>query len=58
MLLGWMVLLRWGLPLVWISPVIPWLLIAGTISATVLSQARLRPLLFNPVDRARVVVES
>jgi hypothetical protein len=58
MLLAWMVLLRWGLPLVWISPIIPWLLIAGTISATVLLQAGLRRLLFNPVDRARVVVES
>ena len=41
-----------------ISPVIPWVLIAGTISSTVLLRARLRALLPNPVDRARVVVES
>jgi hypothetical protein len=43
LMLGWMILLRWGLPLVWLNPVIPWLLIAGTISLTLVWQARLRP---------------
>jgi hypothetical protein len=42
-MLGWMILLRWGLVFVWLNPVIPWLLVAGTISLTLVLQARLRP---------------
>jgi len=56
-LLGWTALLRWGLPVVWINPAIPWLLVAGTISATIILQARLRPLLSTPPDRAHSVGE-
>lgn len=48
LMVGWMVLLRWGLPLVWINPAVPWLLVAGTISLTVVLQRRLRPLLSGP----------
>jgi hypothetical protein len=43
LMLGWMILLRWGLVFVWLNPVIPWLLVAGTISLTLVLQARLRP---------------
>jgi PAP2 superfamily len=42
LLLGWMVLLRWGLPVVWINPILPWFAIVGTISLTLFLQARLR----------------
>jgi PAP2 superfamily len=45
MMVGWMVLLRWGLPLFWINPVVPWSITAGTIWLTLYLQARLRPLL-------------
>ncbi len=53
---GWVVLLRCGLALVWgkliwISPAIPWLLVAGTILTTLFLQMRLRPLLFDPVEK-------
>lgn len=57
LMVAWMVLLRWGLPLVWISPVVPWLLVAATITATLWLQARLRPLLFQPVEGAPSAVE-
>jgi hypothetical protein len=43
LILGWMILLRWGLALVWLNPVIPWLLVAGTIFWTLALQSRLRP---------------
>ncbi len=45
MMLGWMLLVRWGLPLVWINPIVPWSITAGTIGLTLFLQARLRPLL-------------
>jgi hypothetical protein len=56
MLTGWVVLLRWGLALVWANPVIPWMLVAGTISVSLLLLARLRPL-FNHAEPARSVGE-
>jgi hypothetical protein len=45
MMVGWMLLLRWGLPLVWINPIVPWSITAGTVWWTWFLQARLRPLL-------------
>jgi hypothetical protein len=45
MMVGWMVLVRWGLPLVWINPIVPWSITAGTIWLTLFLQARLRRLL-------------
>jgi hypothetical protein len=57
MLMGWVVLLRWGLALVWVNPVIPWVLVAGTIVVSLLLLARLRPL-FDAVDRVRGGRES
>lgn len=30
-MVGWMVLLRWGLPMFWIRPVVTWSMIAGTV---------------------------
>lgn len=51
---GWMVLLRWGLSIVWISPILPWLLVAVTVALTVSLQRWMRPLLSNSVGRARV----
>ncbi len=45
MMVGWMLLLRWGLPLVWINPIVPWSITAGTVWWTLFLQARLRPLL-------------
>jgi hypothetical protein len=53
LMVGWMVLLRWGLPLMWINPLVPWVLVAGTISLTILLQRRLRPLLPSPPAGAR-----
>src|SRR5271154_5375975 len=58
MMAGWVVLLRWGLPVMWINPAlpnmaIPWLLVAGTISLTLFLLARLQPAVF---DRVRVRV--
>lgn len=50
MMAGWVVLLRWGLPVMWINPVLPWALVAGTIFLTLFFLARLQPLLF---DRAK-----
>lgn len=44
---GWVLVLRWGLALPGISPVISWLLVAGTISLSLFMQARLRA---RPVD--------
>jgi len=60
---GWVVLLRWGLALVWISPVwinpvIPWLMVVGTIAATLIMQARLRSSLFDSVELHRGVGQS
>ena len=57
LMVAWMVLLRWGLPLVWISPIVPWTLVAGTITSTLWLQARLRPLLFRSVEIAPAAVE-
>lgn len=57
LMVGWMVLLRWGLPLVWINPAVPWLLIVGTIVVTVVLQRRLHPLLPNPTVDARCLGE-
>jgi hypothetical protein len=57
MMVAWMVLLRWGLPLVWISPIVPWLLVAGTIGATLRLQARLGPMLFRSSECAPSAVE-
>jgi len=50
MMVGWVVLLRWGLPVMWINPAIPWALVAGAIFLTLFFLARLQPLLF---DRAK-----
>lgn len=50
LMLGWVVLLRWGLAVVWITPVIPWLLVVGTVSLTLVFQARLRAVLFEPLN--------
>jgi len=60
---GWVVVLRWGLALVWISPVwinpvIPWLMVVGTIAATLIMQARLRSSLFDSVELHRGVGQS
>lgn len=53
MMMGWVVVLRWGLPAMWISPVIPWLLVTATIVLTLFLLARLRPLLLDRVgDRS------
>jgi len=57
LMVAWMVLLRWGLPLVWISPIVPWTLVAGTIAATLWLQARLRTVLLQPVEGAPSAVE-
>lgn len=45
MMVGWMLLLRWGLPLVWINPIVPWSITTGTVWWTLFLQARLQPLL-------------
>ncbi|MBZ5680958.1 MAG: phosphatase PAP2 family protein [Acidobacteriia bacterium] len=45
LMLVWVVLLRWGLPVVWINPVMPWLFVAGTIGLSIFLQARLRRVL-------------
>jgi hypothetical protein len=50
MMLGWMLLLRWGLSLFWINPIIPWSMTAFTIWLTLSLQARLRPLSLNPAQ--------
>ena len=57
LMVGWMVVLRWGLPLVWINPAIPWLLIVGTIVVTVVLQRRLHLLLPKPTVDARCLGE-
>jgi hypothetical protein len=38
---------------IWGSPVIPWLVVAGTISLSLFLLARLRPLLIEPSGEAR-----
>jgi hypothetical protein len=63
LMMVWVLLLRWGLladwgELIWVSPVIPWLLVAGTIFVSLWLQVQLRPLLFDPVDGARGRGES
>jgi hypothetical protein len=63
MLMGWVVLLRCGLALLWLNSFwansfVSWLLVAGTISFSLFLRARLRPLLFAPVDQARGGRES
>ena len=45
--LGWVVLLRWWLRIVWLSPLIPWTLIACTILSCIVLQARLGKLIFS-----------
>jgi hypothetical protein len=45
---GWVILLRWGLAVVWINPVIPWLLVAGTVFLTLVFEARMGTVLFAP----------
>jgi|SRR5579859_4423445 len=42
LILGWVALLRWGLPLVWLNRGIPWLLVIGTIGLTLALQGRLK----------------
>src|SRR5579862_1379665 len=49
LMLGWVVLLRWGLALAWINPVVPWSLVAGTIFLTLVFQAQLRTVLFEKI---------
>lgn len=51
LMFGWVVLLRWGLAVAWINPVVPWLFVAVTIFSTVVLQARLRGVLFEPVNQ-------
>jgi hypothetical protein len=58
MMMAWVVLLRWGLPVVWVSPIIPWLLAAGTISLSLVLLARLRTSLVDPVGQTHAVRES
>ena len=41
LMLGWVALLWWGLPLVWLNRGIPWLLVIGTIGLTLALQDRL-----------------
>lgn len=48
LMLGWVILLRWGLAVVWINPIIPWLLVIGTVFLTLVFEARLRSVLFRP----------
>jgi hypothetical protein len=50
LMLGWVVLLRWGLALAWINPVVPWSLVAGTVLLSLVFQVRLRTVLFEPAD--------
>lgn len=42
LMLGWVILLRWGLSVVLLNPVVPWLLVSGTITLTLFLQAELR----------------
>ncbi len=42
MMVVWMLLLRWALPMFWISPLVPWSMIAGTIILTLLLRSRLQ----------------
>lgn len=58
MMVGWIVLLRWGLALVRINPVVPWLLSAATIAVTVGLQLPLRPLLTGSPRSARPLGEA
>jgi PAP2 superfamily len=63
MLMSWVVLLRWGRALLWlnsfwVNSFVSWALVAGSISTSLFLRARLRPLLFAPVDQARGGRES
>lgn len=42
LMLGWVILLRRGLPLVWANPLIPWALVVGTIGLGLFLQKQLR----------------
>jgi hypothetical protein len=42
MLFGWVALLRFGLSLVWLSPLLPWMLITGTVIPCLVLRPRLR----------------
>jgi hypothetical protein len=46
LMLGWVILLRWGLAVAWMNPAVPWLFVVGTIFSTLVFQARLRVVLF------------
>jgi hypothetical protein len=46
LMLGWVILLRWGLAVAWMNPAVPWLFVVGTIFSTHVFQARLRVVLF------------
>lgn len=63
MLVGWALVLRRGVALVWLNSfwiysVVSWGLVVGTISLSLFLMARLRPLVCDPVDRARCERES
>jgi hypothetical protein len=45
MMMAWVMLLRWGLTVVWLSPVVSWALVVSTICLSLFLLARLRPLL-------------
>lgn len=47
LLLGWIVLLRFGLKIVWVSPLISWVLIGGTVVSCLTLDARLQKRLPN-----------
>jgi|HubBroStandDraft_5_1064220.scaffolds.fasta_scaffold11059_2 hypothetical protein len=51
LLLIWVVLLRGGLSIMWVSPLIPWTLIAGTVIPCVILQSQLRRRLAAIVQR-------
>jgi len=48
--LGWVALLRWGLKIVWWSPLIPWAMIVGTILCCIVLQSRLGTVVFDGHD--------
>jgi hypothetical protein len=49
LILGWIALLRFGLSIMWISPLIPWMLIACTIILSLVLQSRLDGLFLEPL---------
>lgn len=46
--LGWIALLRFGLAIVWLSPLFPWILIAGTVVPCLLLEPKLRATAVQP----------